>query len=323
MTPKKPARRAPQALAAKPVAGRPVAGKPVAGKPFVGNPMTARAMSGKAAASAPAAPKAAKAIAPVKSVSMPAAAAPSVAKPAVSKSPVAKSQVGKPSVAKPSVAKPPVPESIASRPSVPERAPMPAPHMPAAKAAQPVAAPPAAIVATPAPVSAPLRQFATPAVEPVPAPAAKPVPVVDAASIASAVKAAIPPEALPKAVRGVADAGLAQARDAYATMKHSAETLSSGLNTSGEAAARGLKSLSTTMLEQMQTNADATLGFMRAMAGVKTLSEAIELQARHARQQFDTVTAQAKALAGIMNKTASETTEPMRKVIDASIRRAS
>jgi len=117
--------------------------------------------------------------------------------------------------------------------------------------------------------------------------------------------------------------GLAQARDAYATLKHSAETLSTSFGTSGEAAARGIKSLSATMLEHMQVNADATLGFLRAMAGVKSVSEAIELQARHARQQFETVTAQAKTLAGIVNRTASETAEPVRKAFDASIRRAS
>ncbi len=55
---------------------------------------------------------------------------------------------------------------------------------------------------------------------------------------------------------------------------------------------------------------------------MRTLSEAIELQARHARQQFETVTAQAKTLAGIVNRTANETTEPVKKAIDVALRRS-
>jgi hypothetical protein len=306
MTPKKPARRAPQALAAKPVAGKPVAAKPVAAKP-----------------TAPASPAVAEAAAVAKASAHAASATRSEPKFEAAKFEAAKSAAAKSAAAKTSPAK-----SSPAKPSPAGRSPAPVTRstpVPAEKTAPPVAvAPPAApIAAGPAPAPAPLRRIATPPVEHGPAFKAAPVPVVDVASLASAVAAAIPPEALPKAVRGVAGTGLAQARDAYATLKHSAETLSSSFNTSGEAVARGLKSLSTTMLEQMQTNADATLGFMRAMAGVKTLSEAIELQARHARQQFETVTAQAKALAGIVNKTASETTEPMRKALDASIRRAS
>ncbi len=248
---KKPARRAPQALAAKPVADKPVLfSKPVAKKTAGPGPVAG-------------------------------------AKPVTKAAPVVQ------------------PKTVVA-----------AAKPPAAKV-RPEAKP----VVTPAAPAVPVEK---PPVAAAPAPAREAAPALaEVATLAASVTAVIPPEVLPKAVRGVADTGLAQARDAYATLKHSAETLSSSLNTSGEAAARGLKSFSTTMLEQMQTNTDATLGFLRAMAGVRTLSEAIELQARHARQQFDTVTAQAKTLAGIVNKTATETAEPVRKALDSSIRRAS
>ncbi|MHB2165768.1 phasin family protein [Alsobacter sp. R-9] len=252
-------------------------------------------------------------------------------------------------------AKPVATKPVAARPvaakSVPQATAKPAPAKPAAakpaaersalvKAPAPAAAksvpvkPAAPVVPAPATVAAAAPRVEAPQVEATPAPAVKPVPVAPVAKAeappapltltpVAAVTAVLPPEALPKAVKGVADTGLAQAREAYATIRQSAETLSSGLNTSGEAAARGLQSFSTTMLEQIQSNADATLGFLRALAGVKTLSEAIELQARHARLQFETMTAQAKTLAGIVNKTATETAAPVRKALDATLHRAS
>lgn len=260
-----------------------LAAKPVAAKPVAAKPIAAKPVTTKAAAAKPVA-------------TTPVATKPAPRAPARTAHPVAQ--------AKPAAA------VKAEAPA----APAPAKPQPAARpvaAAAPVAAPPVAQARIPAPAPAPIP---TPVLAPV---------LPDAAALAASVKAVLPPETLPKAVRGVADTGLAQARDAYATLKHSAETLSTSFGTSGEAAARGIKSLSATMLEHMQVNADATLGFLRAMAGVKSVSEAIELQARHARQQFETVTAQAKTLAGIVNRTASETAEPVRKAFDASIRRAS
>lgn len=239
--------------------------------------------------------------------------------------------------AKPVAMKPVATKPVAAKPVPAKPAATALPKNPAKTAAKPAAkAAPRPVAATPAPVKpaapvaapkveAPKPEIAAAVAKPAaPAPMAKaPAPVAPLTPVAAAVTAVLPPDVLPKAVKGVADTGLAQARDAYASIRQSAETLSSGLNTSGEAAARGLQSFSTTMLEQIQSNADATLGFLRALAGVKTLSEAIELQARHARQQFETMTAQAKALAGIVNKTATETAAPVRKALDSTLHRAS
>ncbi len=104
--------------------------------------------------------------------------------------------------------------------------------------------------------------------------------------------------------------------------RHPAETLTTGIETSGQAAARGIQSFSTSVLDAVQANADATVGFLKAMAGVRTLSEAIELQARHARLQFEAAQSQAKTLANIANKTVTETAQPVRKAIDSGLSRS-
>jgi phasin len=131
----------------------------------------------------------------------------------------------------------------------------------------------------------------------------------------------IPGEVLPKAVQDMATSSLTQAREAYSSLRNSAETFTTGIESSGQAAARGIQSFSTSVLDAVQANADATLGFLKAMAGVRTLSEAIELQVRHARLQFEAAQSQAKTLADIANKTVTETAKPVRKAIDAGLSR--
>ncbi|MCP8940769.1 phasin family protein, partial [Alsobacter sp. SYSU M60028] len=122
-------------------------------------------------------------------------------------------------------------------------------------------------------------------------------------------------EVLPKAVQDLATTGLTQAREAYATIRQSAETMTTGLESSGHAASKGLQSFSASVLDAMQANADATLGFLKAMTGVRTLSEAIEIQSRHARQQFEAARSQAKTLAGIATKTLDEAAKPVRAAL--------
>ena len=316
---------APVGVAAKPapVAARPA---PVATKPVA------------VPATQPVAPAAPKAASPAKPAGIKAAA-----KPVAPKLREAKRAVAKPAKAKPAAAR-----SAAVAPAA-RSAPPAAVAKPAAPAAKPAAksakpAKPAAKLATP-------RQAAAKVAKTAPAPRAlvekavlpaKPAPVKASVAKTAAVPAAAkqapqfpnamafqarfasltPGEGLPKAVQDMAASSLTQAREAYSSLRHSAETLTTGIETSGQAAARGIQSFSTSVLDAVQANADATVGFLKAMAGVRTLSEAIELQARHARLQFEAAQSQAKTLANIANKTVTETAQPVRKAIDAGLSRS-
>jgi len=315
----------PKAVVAKPMAAKPAAAKPAAAKPVAAKPVAAKAAPAKTPVAKPAETKtAAKRV----------AAKPSTAKPAAKAPEVAAASTAAPALTKKSA---PAPKKLAAK----SAASTPAVKSTPAKAAAP--AKPAPVPAAPMPSTPKVAEIA-PRVEtkPVDLPkpvglakplasseTAKPVKPVDVppvktaqASVAAVQLSAslpagfVPGAALPKAMQEFATSGLNQAREAYEKVRSSAEALSNSVGTSGEAAARGIQAFSQTLIDALQANADSTLGFMKSMAGVRSVSEAVELQARHARTHFEAVTEQAKALAGIANRTMSETTAPVRKALE-------
>lgn len=191
--------------------------------------------------------------------------------------------------------------------------------------AAPIAKTPQQVKASvPKAVSAPAPVIATPAPAPAKVEAPRPVVVVKAPEAPVAAKAAAPvivpgAEALPKVLKGVATTNVATARDAFAVARQSTEAFAVGFGSGGEAAAKGMKSFQAALMEAIQANTDATLGYWRSLSEVKTLSDAIELQAHTARRQFEALSAQAKTLAGIASRTAQETTAPVRKALDTTL----
>lgn len=189
---------------------------------------------------------------------------------------------------------------------------------PVTKAPLPVKASAPKAVSAPAPASV----IAPPAPAKVEAP--RPVVVVKAPEAPAAAKATAPvvipgAEALPKVLKGVATTNVAKARDAFAVARQSTEAFAVGFGSGGEAAAKGMKSFQAALMEAIQANTDATLGYWRSLSQVKTLSDAIELQAHTTRRQFEALSAQAKTLAGIASRTAQETTAPVRKTLDTTL----
>ena len=195
---------------------------------------------------------------------------------------------------------------------------------PASKAAPVVkASAPVVAVAAPTPLKPAPASIAPAKIDaPKPAVAAKvDIPAKAEAPAKPAAPLAIPgAQALPRALKGAADTPVAKARDAFSAARQSTEALAAGFGTSGEAAAKGLKSFQAALMEAVQANTDATLGYFRSLGEVKTLSDAIELQVHTARRQFEAFSTQAKTLAGIASRTAQEATAPVRKVLDSSLR---
>ena len=66
------------------------------------------------------------------------------------------------------------------------------------------------------------------------------------------------------------------------------------------------------MLEFFKANTTAQLDFAQSLFGVKTPSEAMELWSSHAKKQYETLAAQAKELAELGQKVATETVEPIK-----------
>ena len=124
--------------------------------------------------------------------------------------------------------------------------------------------------------------------------------------------ASIIPFEVPEQMRAFAEKGVSQARDSYAKFKDAAETHNGTIEAVFTTASKGASNYSAKMMEFMKANTTANLDFAHELLGIKSPSEAMELCTAHARKQFETYAAQAKELAELSQKVASETVEPIK-----------
>ena len=124
--------------------------------------------------------------------------------------------------------------------------------------------------------------------------------------------ASVIPFEVPEQMRAFAEKGVSQARDSYAKFKDAAETHNGTIEAVFTTASKGASDYSAKMMEFMKANTTANLDFAHELLGIKSPSEAMELCTAHARKQFETYAAQAKELAELSQKVASETVEPIK-----------
>ena len=124
--------------------------------------------------------------------------------------------------------------------------------------------------------------------------------------------ASVIPFEVPEQVRAFAEKGVSQVRDSYAKFKDAAETHNGTVEAVFTTASKGASEYSAKVLEFFKTNTSASLDFAQELIGAKTPSVAMELWTSHARKQFETFAAQAKELAALSQKVATETVEPIK-----------
>jgi len=120
------------------------------------------------------------------------------------------------------------------------------------------------------------------------------------------------PFEVPEQMRAFAEKGVSHARDSYAKFKDVAESNNSAIEAVFTSASKGASEYSAKLMEMMKANSTATLDFAQELLGIKSPSEVIELWTSHAKKQFEAITAQAKELAELSQKVASETVEPIK-----------
>ena len=113
-------------------------------------------------------------------------------------------------------------------------------------------------------------------------------------------------------MRAFAEKGVSQARDSYAKFKDAAETHNGTVEAVFTSASKGASEYSTKLMEFMKANTTSSLDFAQELFGVKTPAAALELWTSHTRKTFETYAAQAKELAEIGQKVATETVEPIK-----------
>jgi phasin len=120
-----------------------------------------------------------------------------------------------------------------------------------------------------------------------------------------------PFEVLPQ-MRAFAERGVSQARDNYAKFKDAAETHNGTIEAVFTTASKGASQYTAKLMEFLKANTTSTLDFAQELFGVKTPAEAMELWTSHSRESFETFSAQAKELAELGQKVATETVEPIK-----------
>ncbi|WP_294536951.1 phasin family protein [uncultured Rhodoblastus sp.] len=81
------------------------------------------------------------------------------------------------------------------------------------------------------------------------------------------------------------------------------------------AASKSLQAFSAKALEAYQANAVASVSYLQALSGVRSISEAIALQSEHARKQYENLSAQAKELTALAQQVASDAAGPFKDQI--------
>jgi phasin len=116
-------------------------------------------------------------------------------------------------------------------------------------------------------------------------------------------------------VRKATERGVEETRAAYARVKAAAEEATGSLETSYTTASKGIVEFNTKALDAMRANTDAAFDLMKALFSVKSVSEAITLQSEHARKQYEAMSFQAKELANLAQKVATDAAEPIKTTV--------
>ena len=125
--------------------------------------------------------------------------------------------------------------------------------------------------------------------------------------------ASIIPFEVPEQMRAFAEKGVSQARDSYAKFKDVAESHNWHDRSRVHHRQQGRQRI----LRQADGNHEGQHHARRStspqeLLAVKSPSEAMELWTSHASKQYETITAQAKELAELGQKVATETVEPIK-----------
>lgn len=119
---------------------------------------------------------------------------------------------------------------------------------------------------------------------------------------------------IPDQVREIAEQGVEQAKHNYETFKNAAEEATDMMEDAYENARKGFVDLNLKAIENAQSNSDRVFAFAKQFVTAKSVSDAVELQTKFAREQFETLTSQVKDMQELATKVASESSAPVKDI---------
>jgi phasin len=132
----------------------------------------------------------------------------------------------------------------------------------------------------------------------------------------------IPTFEVPAVFREFAEKGLAQAKQNYEKVKTIAEDTTDAIEDSYTNASKGASEYGLKLIANARTNTNSAFDLLGALMGAKSYAEVVELSSGFARQQFETLTAQAKELNAVAQKAGTETFEPIKEGFSSAVKKA-
>jgi phasin len=122
----------------------------------------------------------------------------------------------------------------------------------------------------------------------------------------------------PAAFKELAETSIEQTRAVYERLKKGADQATAVLEATIAQGSRATD-YGRALIQMMHANADAAFDFADELMSAKSFSEMIELSARHARKQLETLADQTKELTALAQTVAADASEPIRtSLIDPS-----
>ena len=118
--------------------------------------------------------------------------------------------------------------------------------------------------------------------------------------------------AVPEGVRALAEKTIARSREAYDGSKDAFDASLTAFETSFDAAGQGAAAFNRKLVDIARRNVDASFDLATSLAGAKTLSEMLELQAAFWRKQLGVLTAQAEEVRALSARVTADTAEPIK-----------
>ena len=111
---------------------------------------------------------------------------------------------------------------------------------------------------------------------------------------------------IPEAVRDLAERNMEQARTAYSQFMDVTRKAQEMMTKSSLSMATGIREMQERSLRYTQLNLDASFNFASELARARDPKEAMEIQAKFARQQMESYQEQAHELSRLMANTAQK-----------------
>ncbi|HMB48270.1 MAG TPA: phasin [Afifellaceae bacterium] len=124
---------------------------------------------------------------------------------------------------------------------------------------------------------------------------------------------------VPEAFRSMTENGIAQARESYSQFKEKAEEATDLIEETFETARDGLVDLQHKSLDAAKQNTDAAFDYAKQMMGMTSIADAVQLQAKFAREQFESFVDYAKDFQTSATQVAEETARPAKKAYSQAV----